>query len=120
MLEVGRLCVKIAGREAGQKCVVVDSLDENFVTIDGNVRRKRCNIAHLEPLKGTLEIGKGASREEVMEAFKEAGIFKEQQKVTRKEKAAKPKKEETAKPKEQKSLKKSEAKKESKPKEQNA
>lgn len=109
MLDVGRLCVKIAGREAGQKCVVVDSLDETFVTIDGNVRRKRCNIAHLEPLKETLEIGKGASREEVLEAFKKAGIFKEKQKVTRKEKAAKPKNEELAKPaKEKKAPKKKE------------
>lgn len=108
MLDVGRLCVKIAGREAGQKCVVVDSVDENFVTIDGNVRRKRCNIAHLEPLRETLEISKGASREEVLEAFKKAGIFKEQKKVVRKEKAAKPKEEKAEKPKEKKAAKKKE------------
>ena len=29
--EVGRLCVKIAGRDAGLKCVVVEKLDEDMI-----------------------------------------------------------------------------------------
>ncbi len=112
MLDVGRLCIKTAGREAGQKCVIVESIDENFVTVDGNVRRKRCNILHLEPLKETLEIEKGASREEVKEAFKKAGILAESKKVVRKEKTEKAGKEEAAKPKEKTPAKKKEIKKE--------
>ena len=35
MFEIGRLCVKIAGRDAGNKCVIVDVIDKNFVMIDG-------------------------------------------------------------------------------------
>ncbi len=31
-VEVGRVCMKLAGREAGKKCVVVDVIDKNFVT----------------------------------------------------------------------------------------
>jgi large subunit ribosomal protein L14e len=69
MIEVGRLCVKTAGRDAGGKCVIVDVLDNNFVTIDGNVRRRKCNVAHLEPLKDVIKISKGASHETVKKEF---------------------------------------------------
>ena len=54
--EIGRVCVKIAGRDAGRKCVVVEAVDDKFVTVDGNVRRKKVNIKHLEPLADVLEI----------------------------------------------------------------
>lgn len=74
MIEVGRVCVKTAGREAGKRVVVVDVLDENFVLIAGvGVRRRRCNISHLEPLEQKLEIAKGAADEEVKRAFEAAG-----------------------------------------------
>ncbi|MBU4535135.1 50S ribosomal protein L14e [Methanobacterium alkalithermotolerans] len=56
-IEVGRVCVKIAGREAGQKCVIVDIIDEKFVEVVGtSVKNRRCNINHLEPLEKTMEI----------------------------------------------------------------
>ncbi len=117
MLDVGRLCIKTAGREAGQKCVIVEVIDDNFVIVDGNLRRKRCNIAHLEPLNETIETSKGASREDVKEAFKKAGILVEPKKVKRSEKAPKPDKEGAEKPvKEKKAAKK----KEPKPKKQDA
>ena len=86
MLSVGRVCVKIAGREAGSKCVIVEVVDKNFVLIDGNVKRKRCNISHLEPLKGTIELKKGASHEEVTDTFKKLGIYSKVVRVKRKEK----------------------------------
>lgn len=38
-MEIGRVCIKIAGRDAGMKCVVVEQLDNNFVLIDGQTRR---------------------------------------------------------------------------------
>ena len=47
-IEVGRVCVKIAGREAGEKCAIVEIIDENFVEVVGEaVKNRRCNIAHL-------------------------------------------------------------------------
>lgn len=56
-IEKGRVCVKIAGRETGKKCVIVDVIDENFVEIAGNdVKNKRCNIKHLEPVDETVEV----------------------------------------------------------------
>jgi large subunit ribosomal protein L14e len=74
MINIGRICVKLAGREAGKKCVVVEAVDDNFVIIDGAVRRKKCNIKHLEPLGETMKISKGASHEEIVKEFKKLGI----------------------------------------------
>ncbi len=70
MMEIGRLCVKTAGRDAGKKCVVVDILDDNTVLIDGETRRRKCNVMHLLPLRQTVEVKKGASHEEVAEVLK--------------------------------------------------
>ncbi len=69
MIEIGRLCVKIAGRDAGGKCVIVDVLDDKFVMVDGQVRRRKCNIAHLEPLNTVLNVKKGASHDSVKKEF---------------------------------------------------
>jgi len=70
MITTGRVCVKTRGRDSGKKAVVVSILDKNNVLIDGEVRRKKCSIAHLEPISKTLNIKENASREEVKEAFK--------------------------------------------------
>jgi len=70
MFDVGRICIKIAGRDAGEKCVVVEVLDDKFVTIDGMTRRRKCNKIHLEPLNQTLDIKKSASHDDVTKAFK--------------------------------------------------
>lgn len=74
MMEVGRLCMKIAGRDANNTCVVVDLLENNYVLIDGETRRKKCNIKHLEPMNKVVNIKKGASREDVKKAFTDLGL----------------------------------------------
>ena len=74
MFEVGRLAVKIAGRDSGQKCVVVDILDGKYVMIDGLTRRRKCSITHLEPLDEIIKVKKGASHSDVKAAFKKLGI----------------------------------------------
>ncbi len=73
-MEIGRLCVKVAGRDAGRMCVVVDTLENNFVLIDGDVRRRKCNILHLEPLPEVLNLKKGASHADIAKEFKKLGI----------------------------------------------
>ena len=83
MIEVGRLCVKTAGRDAGLKCVVVEVLDKNFVTIDGQTRRRKCNILHLEPLDQKIKIKPKATHDEVVAEFGDLGIeIKEKKKKT--------------------------------------
>jgi large subunit ribosomal protein L14e len=94
MMDVGRVCVKIAGRDAGLKCVIVSILDDTFVMVDGETRARKCNLKHLEPTAIVLEIESGASHEKVLQAFKKAGIApKEWKKAENKTaKSAKPKK----------------------------
>jgi len=56
-IEVGRICVKTAGREAGEKCVIIEVIDDKFVEVIGtSVKNRKCNIKHLEPLEQTIEI----------------------------------------------------------------
>ena len=73
-MEVGRICVKLVGRETGRKCVVVDVVDKNFVLITGpksvtGVRRRRTNVDHLEPTPESVEVKKGAADDEVEKAL---------------------------------------------------
>ncbi len=81
MIEIGRVCMKIAGRDAGKTVVVVEKIDDNFVIVDGNTKRRKCNIAHLEPLQEVLKIKKGETTEDVISEMKKAGI-----KIIKKEK----------------------------------
>jgi large subunit ribosomal protein L14e len=74
-IEVGRICVKVLGREAGRKCVIVDLTDKSFVLITGpkkltGVKRRRVNANHIEPLQDKIDIKRGASDEEVADALK--------------------------------------------------
>ncbi len=74
MIEIGRICYKIAGRESGKVAVVVDKINDNFVFVDGQVKRKRCNIDHLEPTDKLLKIKKNASHDEVVSELKKISI----------------------------------------------
>lgn len=76
-IEVGRICVKLTGREAGKKCIIVDVIDKSFILITGpksvsGVRRRRVNINHVEPLRDEIAIARGASDDEITEALKVA------------------------------------------------
>jgi len=73
-IEVGRICIKTRGREAGKRCVIVDLIDKNFVLITGpksvtGVRRRRANINHLNPTEEKINIRRGASDEEILKAL---------------------------------------------------
>ena len=74
VFEIGRICVKLAGRDSNKKCVIVEKVADNFVIVDGSTRRRNCNVKHLMPLEQTVDIKDKASHEEVAAAFKEAGF----------------------------------------------
>lgn len=74
VFDIGRLCVKIAGRDAGKKCVVVECVDDHFVVVDGQTRRRKVNVKHLEPLGTVLEISGQADHGQVAKAFESLGI----------------------------------------------
>jgi len=87
MVKLGDVAVKLAGRDAGELCAVVDVIDSNYVLIEGNTRRRKCNLFHLEFLGKNYSIKKNANREEVLDALKKLGFkFKEMKKGEKKEK----------------------------------
>jgi len=88
-MKTGQLAVKIAGKDAGKTVVVIDNVDDNFVMIDGQVKRKRCNVMHLEPLEKEIKIKKNAPHEEIVNAFKELKIKIEDGTKKRKERSEK-------------------------------
>ncbi len=80
VIEVGRVCRKVAGREAGRYCVVVRIIDDNYVEITGpkeltGVRRRRVNVKHIVPLPEKLDISEGASDDQVIEALKQTDLY---------------------------------------------
>ena len=80
--DIGRVCVKTMGREAGNYCVVVDIIDKNYVIIDGlEIRRRRVNYKHIEPLPELVEIKKGAKHEDVEAAIKKAKLDKKMKEI---------------------------------------
>ena len=88
MLTIGTICLKVAGRDAGQVAVIIDVLDAKTVLVDGQVRRRKCNVAHLEPTSKSVDVKKGALHQEVVSALKSLGV----EVVERKTKTQKPSK----------------------------
>jgi large subunit ribosomal protein L14e len=79
IIEPGRICMKIAGREGGSYCVVVEQIDVNFVLVTGpkaitGIKRRRCNVAHLEPTEYKLEL---SDKEDtaIERAWRESGLI---------------------------------------------
>jgi large subunit ribosomal protein L14e len=78
-IEIGRICLKLAGRETGKKCVILDVIDKNYALITGpkkltRVRRRRANIKQLEPFKEKIFIEKNASDSDVIEALEKEDL----------------------------------------------
>ena len=79
-LNIGTLCMKVAGRESGGICCVIKPVDKTFVMVTGprlltGIKRRRCNIEHLEPTEIKLDIKEDAADEEVIEAYKKANVI---------------------------------------------
>ncbi len=80
MIEVGRVCMKTAGREMGRYCVVLKKVSDSFVMVTGprlltGVKRRKCNIEHLQPTSYMLEVKDEAPDEDVLASFDKAGLI---------------------------------------------
>ncbi len=84
-IEIGRVCVKTKGRDAGKYCVITGIVDDNFVTISGpkklnGIKTKKCNSSHLVYTEKKLDIKEKATDEEIEQALEESKLsesFKE-------------------------------------------
>jgi len=79
-LNVGTVCMKVAGRESGSICTVIKPVDKTFVMVTGprlvtGIKRRRCNIEHLEPTEIKLDIKEDATDEEIIEAYKKTNVI---------------------------------------------
>jgi large subunit ribosomal protein L14e len=77
-IEVGRICIKQAGRECCKKCVVIDVMDKSFVLVTGpkkvtGIKRRRVNINHLMPTPEKIDVKRGASDDEVAQTLQAEG-----------------------------------------------
>jgi len=90
MIEIGRVVIKTAGRDAGLRGIVIDIVDKEHVLLAGQVRRRKCNTTHIEPLSEKVKIEKNAGDDEVIKVLKKIGIEVKVKK--KKETAEKPKK----------------------------
>lgn len=68
-ISIGRIVTKLMGREAGRKAVVTKIIDQNFAEITGpfdltGVKRRRVNIAHIEPSEFLISVDKENTQDE--------------------------------------------------------
>ena len=80
MIEVGRVCLKNTGREAGKYCVVLKKVNESFVSVTGprlltGVKRRRCNVDHLNSTEYKVEIKEDSNDEEIMAAMEKQSLI---------------------------------------------
>lgn len=80
MIEIGRLVTKTKGHEKGRAAIVVEIIDAHTVIIDGDVKRRKANVAHLEPHVEKFDIPKKASTAEVRKLLEEKGLIFERKK----------------------------------------
>jgi large subunit ribosomal protein L14e len=69
-MEVGQICIKTKGREAGRKVVVLSKAKNGRVLVDGTkVKRKECNVLHLFPTNKKIDVKSEAKHEDVVKAL---------------------------------------------------
>jgi large subunit ribosomal protein L14e len=71
-MDVGSVCIKTKGRNAGRRVVILSEAKAGKVFVDGaKSKKKQCNVLHLFPLGMKVKIGKTATHDEVVKALKE-------------------------------------------------
>lgn len=73
-IDIGRICIKTVGREAGKKCIIVDIADKNFVLITGpkelnGVKRRRVNVNHIQITERKVDVKRGESDQDLVKTL---------------------------------------------------
>jgi len=72
MMVPGRVCVKVNGRDAGAKVVIVKNIDDVFAeVVTRSGKRRKVNKRHLLPTEIVLDIA-GLSDDEIAKKLEEA------------------------------------------------
>ena len=78
MLDIGRVVIKLAGRDARGVGVIIEKIDDNFVIIDGSVRRKKVNVKHIEPLPKKIDLSENPTKKEILDKLLELKLINEE------------------------------------------
>jgi len=64
-ISTGMVCIKTAGKDAGQRVVVIE-LDKGHAIIEGaKIKRKKCSLRHLFPTNKKVPVSKTAKHVEI-------------------------------------------------------
>src|SRR3989344_523850 len=74
MVKIGDVVMKIAGRDAGRVGIVTEDLGKGFFMVDGDTRKKKVNVKHIEFLGKEGRVGKGSTREELRKEINNLGF----------------------------------------------
>ena len=74
MVKVGDVVMKIAGRDAGRVGIVLEDLGKGFFMVDGDTRKKKVNIKHIEFLGKEVKVGKGSTSEDLRKEINNLGF----------------------------------------------
>ena len=68
LIEVGRVCIKKFGRDAGKRAVIMKVVDDSFVSIitASRLKERKCNVKHLEMLSEKID---ASSKEQLAKAL---------------------------------------------------
>ena len=70
-MDVGTVCIKTRGRDAGSMAVVLSKAKEGRVLIDGpKVKRKSVNVLHLFPIGKKAKVKEEENHEKVIDSLK--------------------------------------------------
>ena len=80
-IESGRVCMKSVGRESGNYCVVLKSVDKSFALVTGpkiltGVKKRNANVMHLQPTEFKISVTESSTDEQIVEEMKKAGLVK--------------------------------------------
>jgi large subunit ribosomal protein L14e len=71
LMEIGQVCIKTKGREAGKMVAVLSKPKAGRVLVDGpKAKRKQCNVLHLFPVNEIIKVKEEESHEGVLKAMK--------------------------------------------------
>jgi large subunit ribosomal protein L14e len=70
-MEIGSVCIKTKGRDAGKIVAVLSKPKNGRVLIDGaKTKRKQCNVLHLFPIGKEIKVKEEETHEGVTKALK--------------------------------------------------
>ncbi|MDP2666736.1 MAG: 50S ribosomal protein L14e [Candidatus Diapherotrites archaeon] len=70
LFEIGRVCYKSSGRDAGKKIVVVGALKDGFVLAEGARTKRKCNVRHLIPTEKKVKLAADYTHKDITDMLK--------------------------------------------------